>query len=613
MRTRSLLVATLCTALWGADAIAQSQPDAPLEKAAETPASNDGKVAEERAIPGDGAATEEPASEDGVSMPATVDEDVVAAPAPELIAAAPEAASAAPEASIAAPAESSTNAEHGGPESVAQVFQPSQYSPMAEKSWNGMYFAVPLHLSGFVEQNTAFGLDRYSGESESPASLQPLLRIGAKFSTLEKFGSFQIRAEYEHDVVAGPSTLRQAMDNEGRLSDGEISSQLRKAYAVASFDERIWLGGGAMASTWGLGLVANAGEQRWQPGTARFSGQRGGDRVLRAFAAVGLQRSHGIGLTIAADKVLGDDVLLTDSDRLRGDNDGVVEDDTANQFVGALRYGEGKKTSGGIYAAYRDQSSVDGAGLNVVAVDLNAKTQFQLGSSSVELEGEVALINGSTTWASTMDYEEHDVRQVGAAVRAAYHHPRDFGGVADFLYASGDQNFDDGKQTGFRADRNYEMGMLLFRQVLAGQTARAVATASDLELVGEPAPDIERFATRGSASNTVAFFPRAYYRPLEGLEIYGGPLMAFTAVKYADPLNSRLAGGTPRNALNGTPGNYLGTELDVGVRYRRVVSETELTIGVEGGLLMPGSVFDDADGNGLGNVFGARAVMDFRL
>ena len=84
-------------------------------------------------------------------------------------------------------------------------------------------------------------------------------------------------------------------------------------------------------------------------------------------------------------------------------------------------------------------------------------------------------------------------------------------------------------------------------------------------------------------------------------------------MKSADPLNSRLAGGTARNALDGRPGNYLGTEFDVGLRYRSFFAGTELTIGLEGGVLVPGGAFKDESGAGLGNVFGARAMIDYHL
>ncbi|MBL4636405.1 MAG: hypothetical protein JKY56_21265 [Kofleriaceae bacterium] len=490
---------------------------------------------------------------------------------------------------------------------------PASYKPLASTIWNGMYFAAPLQLGGVVESTSSFGLDRYGTVSSSDASTQPLVRIGATFSSLKKFSSITFQAEYEHDVFTGRANQGLAMDDAGLVEDGSRTSELRKAYGVIGIKDRFWLGGGAMTSSWGLGLLANAGDQVWEPGTARFTSPRGGDRVLRAFAVVGVSKSLGMAFRIGADSVLGDDVLLSESDRLRGDVDPLVEDDEAHQFVAALTFGEGKNTSGGAYVAYRNQSAVTGETTEVIAIDFHGKTQQMLGESRLELEAEAALILGDTEWAPTMDFATHDVRQLGIAARASYHHPKNVGAVADFLYASGDSNFDDETQTAFKADRNYDMGMLLFRQVVTGQTARAVATASDLDLVGEPSEDIERFATRGSVSNTISFFPRAYYRPWKGLEVYGGPLFAITVSDYADPLNSRLAGGTARNALDAKPGRYLGTELDLGLRYRQIVSGSELTIGVEGGFLMPGSVFDDSEGNGLDNVYGVRTVLNYRL
>lgn len=487
------------------------------------------------------------------------------------------------------------------------------YKSLLNTVWNGMYFALPLQLSGAAESTSSFGLDRYGTESSSDASVQPLVRIGGTFSSLKKWSSVTLQAEYEHDVYTGRAGQGLEMDDEGLVTDAGRTNQLRKAYGVVGIKNKVWLGAGAMTSSWGLGLIANAGDQVWQPGSARFSSPRGGDRVLRAFAVVGINESLGMALRLGGDSVLGDDILLSEEDRLRGGVDPLIEDDDAHQFVAALTVGEGKSTSGGVYAAYRNQSAVTGETTEVIAVDVHVKRTQMIGESRLELEGEAVVIVGDTEWAPTMDFSTHTVRQLGVAARASYHHPKEFGAVADFLYASGDDNFDDEAQTAFKVDRNYDMGMLLFRQVLAGQTARAVATASDLDLVGEPSEDIERFATRGSASNTISFFPRGYYRPVKGLEIYGGPLLAITVADYADPLNSRLAGGTPRNAQDAKPGRYLGTELDLGIRYRQMVSGSELTIGVEGGVLMPGSVFEDAEGSGLGSVYGVRTMLNYKL
>ena len=128
-----------------------------------------------------------------------------------------------------------------------------------------------------------------------------------------------------------------------------------------------------------------------------------------------------------------------------------------------------------------------------------------------------------------------------------------------------------------------------------------------------PAQNIDRYATRGGATNTVSLFPRFYVRPVHGLEVYGGPRFAWSAVGYADPLNTRLGGGTPRNTLDGVPGSFYGTEVDAGVRYRALLRGVEWTVGAEGGVLVPGSALRDAKGNAMDNIYGGRFLLQFRL
>ena len=53
--------------------------------------------------------------------------------------------------------------------------------------------------------------------------------------------------------------------------------------------------------------------------------------------------------------------------------------------------------------------------------------------------------------------------------------------------------------------------------------------------------------------------------PAWSANILARPLVALAPVKNTDPFNTKLAGGVPRNALDGNPGSYWGTELDLGV------------------------------------------------
>ena len=97
------------------------------------------------------------------------------------------------------------------------------------------------------------------------------------------------------------------------------------------------------------------------------------------------------------------------------------------------------------------------------------------------------------------------------------------------------------------------------------------------------------------------------------VEVYGGPLFAFSAQPLIDPFSTKLQGGSIRNALNAEPGDYLGTEIDFGFRLRKLLGTTELTAGAEVGYLLPGSAFKSGTGQDQANVFGARAILEYRL
>jgi len=260
--------------------------------------------------------------------------------------------------------------------------------------------------------------------------------------------------------------------------------------------------------------------------------------------------------------------------------------------------------SAGLYVARRAQENSDGGGrVDVTVIDATGRWASELGWGSLSVEAEVAAVVGTTTLAPTNDFPKHDVRQYGGAVRGSVD-AGIAGGVLDVVYASGDDNFDDDVQRGFRIDRNFDVGFLLFRHVVARQTARATEVASDPDLIGMPPPDIERFATRGSATNTIAFFPRGFWRPIDRLEIYGGPLLALAPEGNADPFNTRIAGGAMRDALDNRAGHYLGTEVDIGARYTVPTAIGSWQLGIESGVLFPGVSDMDA-------VFGARTMVRF--
>jgi hypothetical protein len=487
-------------------------------------------------------------------------------------------------------------------------------APAPLLSWNpgGFSLQIPVLLNARLSEVSGYPVDGKGGTQPAGLALSPLARIAVRFDSAQVWPALNLHLEYEHDLLTGDADFRKSPPaGLGMPNSAPLTTQPRQAFARAIIAKAVIVEAGLMTSHWGLGLVANDGTHGWTPGSAEFTDPHGGDRVLRALVSSVPLTSLGLMAAVAFDRVWDDDALLTTAELPKGSGLG---NDTAYQALVALTLGHDKPWNAGIYGVGRFQTTTDGRQLNVAVIDATGGTRLKFGEkTNLLLAAEGAWIGGATDLAAPVGLKSMPaVNQFGAVGRANL----DFGGVGgvlDILYASGDQNLYDGGQNGFNVNSNYDMGLFLFKNVVAGQTGRTVNKASDPSLVGKLPTGLERLPTRGSITNTLAFFPRAWGRPVAGLEIYGGPLIALAAVPPVDPYNSLFVGGDARNALNGVPGTYLGTELDVGVRYRAVLAGTTLTLGLEGGALLPGSALNTDKGNPMGSVYGGRLMIDYRL
>jgi hypothetical protein len=422
--------------------------------------------------------------------------------------------------------------------------------------------------------------------------------IGAE-AELRYNGTLPIIAHFQLDAYAYSGQQAGTANIRGIDLPADQASDffLKNAFGRVSLGNLLTVGGGITAWTWGLGLLANGGMRNadWDADAARFSDPYLGDVNQRLLIATGPHGKQGVQLFGFKDTVLVDD--------------GLRPGDDAEGAGGGIRVGDPKGRFIGLLVSQRTVEADDGDGLTANVLDVTGRWPIDLGSAQLTIEGELAYIEGKTSFAPSFDHRTRRVQQLGAALRARLH-AGNVGVVFDALYASGDRNLADGEQNAFLADRNYEMGLLLYRYVTAAQTGHAPITASNPELIGVPPEDLDRFPTRGGASNTLAFFPRLYYRPLSTVEIYGGPLIALTEVGLVDPLNTNFAGGDPRNAFDGEPGALLGTELDLGVRAQWAYESIQLRAGLEGAVLFLGGAFDDASGVGQDPLMGGRFTLE---
>lgn len=486
--------------------------------------------------------------------------------------------------------------------------------PVSRFSIYGVRLEIPAQVSNTLWGVSSIPLGEAIEDDHTTAetvaytpsrALNYQVRLGLNIDTRKLFSPIFFSAHYEQDFLTGFFSGGEAEVNgiAMPLSQNAQRNVIRKAFARLTLGPVLTVRGGIMTSHWGLGLLANDGNHGWTPGSAYFGDPRGGDRVQRILLATGPWTKDKLLLSVAYDKVLGDDVLLND--------------DTAHQMIFAAVYGYGKETQVGAYVVRRDQDIPQPSlGRNkktsVWVYDVHAKSSWYLGDEaklSAELEG--VVIEGETTLAPNPEFSKNDVLQAALAAKINLSFGAS-GGVLDIIYATGDQNFDDGAQNAFRADPNYEMGLLLFRQVLSAQTGRSPITAGDLNLVGVPNEDLDRFPTRGSVSNTIAVFPKGWLRIYDGLELYGGPLFAWGETSLADPRNTRFNGGYPVNLLGGEGGRYLGTELDLGIRAQLGLWRgATLNLGAEGGAFFPGDAFKGEEPNDLtmGAVYGGRLMV----
>lgn len=353
---------------------------------------------------------------------------------------------------------------------------------------------------------------------------------------------------------------------------------------------------GQQTSNWGLGLLANSGAKDAEAGD--FGQSYFGTLAYRAAIAGRPFFSLG-GAFRAIEPILAVDLIARDAtaDFELGDR--------AFQGIFAARFNIDADHNIGIYTVVRRQTRqgvTDGGGqTNVFIFDVAGKWQFlKTDERALNVGFELATINGTTTQARNEASALLTVRQLGAALKSSFRYRRTQV-YFDMGYASGDQNPFDDRIENFRFDRDFNAGLVLFEEVLGYQTARGAARAADPMLVGQAPEGAELMPTGGAVTGAVYLNPRVRYGVREWLDVYGGPLFAFSTAALTDPFNTRVyGGGVSLNALGGRPGSYLGTELDVGAQLRwKPWKELQLSATGEFGLLLPGDAFTLRGGSGV--------------
>ncbi len=349
---------------------------------------------------------------------------------------------------------------------------------------------------------------------------------------------------------------------------------------------------GQMTSKWGLGLVAHdgAGDPMW--GDRYF-----GDLVERAvFATRPLSRTApALAPFLVA---LGGDVVLRDQSA------DLVAGDRAYQGILSLVWNrDGSPNRAGFYGVRRSQVDRDGFDLAVWVVDAHAKWQRTVGPVDLGFEGELARIWGETDAVRDIYVGSRDIDQMGGAVElslGAGSGVRRFDLLLQGGYASGDDLGQDGRITAFKFDPEYNVGFILFDEVLAWQTAATARAVSDPDTFGRPAAGARFLPTEGSVTNARYVMPTVQIHPFKRVSARVGVLIAQADRALDDAFQTNaLHGGVRHTTLGSTTDSRdLGIEVDYGVRYAWDGARApRTTVDLQFGRFYPGDAFVDADGN----------------
>ncbi len=304
--------------------------------------------------------------------------------------------------------------------------------------------------------------------------------------------------------------------------------------------------------------------------------------------------------------------LIFAYDRVVGDAPQVLQDDV-HQWVSAVRWLAPKVTRQlkdvevRAFHAYRWDSRNE-TRINAVGGRVSARfADLYAGLDTVAILGKTKEVSEALRVITNDPASSQAVRQFGLRGVVRYDRPK-FSLYFETDYASGDADPQVGTpltQMNFAPDSN--VGLLMFKHVLAYQTGRVAAAATELlKSLKAPTIPVESVATNGAFTNAFAIFPQIDVRPIDNLLIRGGVLVAWAPAPVIDPIFSQQRRDGVKidddlqNFVGGKPANFYGTELAGRVQYRMY---DHFAFDLEGAVVFPGDALKDADG------YAARSVL----
>ena len=444
---------------------------------------------------------------------------------------------------------------------------------------------------------SAFALDRTGTPNDLEKALQTRLRVGGVYAPAE---NFSITAELDalSGQAAGPTNSLGTLHGTTGYAQREGASldprsiDLRQAF-VTWRTPIAELRAGRMSFRWGLGMVANDGR-----GEADFGDKRRGDLVDRVlFITKPFSRLSSDSWAQTTFFVGGDSIA-------RDENADARRGDVALQGIAGFRW-EGERASlGGLFAMRGQSDRVEpgeasrSASVHAVMSDVTGKLVAWSGEQGekLTLEGEGAMVRGNTTRPlfEATAANGASIHTQGFIARATYELPSsDLLVRGELGHASGDADPYDATVRSFSFDPDYRVGLLLFDPIVRRVLARSIERASDPELVRVPQAGLRFLDTQGAVTNATYGNLVVRWRPVSGLDVRAGLVVARTAAGLVDPYESASRGGYATDPSGrGAEPSALGKELDGAVRYTLPIDGASVRILVDGAVLFPSRSLD---------------------
>ncbi len=373
-------------------------------------------------------------------------------------------------------------------------------------------------------------------------------------------------------------------------TDGGTGFFLRQAYAQhAGVLGLMRLG--IMSSQWGLGILANDGSD-----PDPFGHGRVGDVAARALWAT---RPFAYGSSAPwAQEFL---IAAAFDTIVRDENASFADGDRAYQGIVSVLWQRHRRALGA-YFVRRQQEDLDGDELSASVGDVffRYRKSFRLldvpppaGAGAIELSGEGVLVKGDTTRVITHNAREGlDVLALGWVLRGDI----ELGAARLRLetgYASGDDNPEDAESRRFGFDPDYQVGLIMFDEVMARRSVRTVQRIANPERSNRPPKGSDSLITDGRLTGATYFYPTMRVKLRPWLEASAGMVLAWTSATDLDPYTTFQAGGAPRDGFDRpASGRFIGTEALGGLKLGTDEwLSLPFVVGMQAGVFVP----DDQD------------------